>query len=448
MKLQNVCVKGLFGRFDHQFNLTSPEQITILTAPNGYGKTALLSLITFFFSKQFPKMRRYKFGSIKLSFSNDIGVLITKEAAEPELGKPDDVLIFHAIGMGEEDPFRLTRSDEPLAREISIIDRYIPFLTRIGSDTWIDDRDGRPYSLVEIIDVFADNLPKSLQRLTDIPDWLEYLIQSTECHMIETQRLLRLDADYDAKFSSRRPKQTRSVVEGNAEDLAQRIGDAIKGYATEAQKLDQSFPKRMVQQFGRNAPPEDIIRNKLRELEDKRSKLVSAGLLDKSDADQITAFDRIADKEIRNFLRVYAQDTQEKLSVFDDLYEKISIFQNIISSHLTFKSLTIDPKVGMKVSDDQGRPVPLPSLSSGEQHELVMIYDLLFRVSDGSLILIDEPELSLHVAWQKRFISDLQQIQTLRPLSVAIATHSPQIINERWDLVTELNGGWSERNSE
>lgn len=448
MRLQAVSVKGLFGRFDHEFSLTSSDQITILTAPNGYGKTALLSLITFFFSKQFSKMRRYEFSSVTLSFSDNISVVVTKRK-QPKDGaanKSETTLVFTSHGQGPVEPFHYSRNDEPLSRELSIIDRYIPYLTRIGPDNWIDDRDGRPYSLDEVIDTFADSLPKSLQRLTDVPAWLNTLIQSTECHMIETQRLLRLDLDYDGRYSARRPKISRSVVEGNAEDLSQKIGDAIKNYAAQSQKLDQSFPKRMVQQFGRDAPPEDVIRNKLRELEENRTQLVSAGLLDKSDADQITEFDRIGEKEIRNFLRVYSEDTQQKLSVFDDLYEKINIFQNIISAHLTFKTLKIDLKSGMKVEDEAGRTVPLNSLSSGEQHELVIIYDLLFRVSDNSLILIDEPELSLHVAWQKKFITDLQQIQKLRPLTVAIATHSPQIINDRWDLVTELDGGLSERN--
>jgi predicted ATP-binding protein involved in virulence len=44
----------------------------------------------------------------------------------------------------------------------------------------------------------------------------------------------------------------------------------------------------------------------------------------------------------------------------------------------------------------------------------------------------------LHVSWQKRFISDLQKIQQIHPIDVIVATHSPQIINDRWDLVREL----------
>ena len=87
---------------------------------------------------------------------------------------------------------------------------------------------------------------------------------------------------------------------------------------------------------------------------------------------------------------------------------------------------------------DTNKEIPLAELSSGEQYELVLIYELLFKVASGSLILIDEPELSLHVAWQKKFISDIQKIQRLKKMTFVIATHSPQIIGDKWNLVQIL----------
>ena len=94
----------------------------------------------------------------------------------------------------------------------------------------------------------------------------------------------------------------------------------------------------------------------------------------------------------------------------------------------------------MSIHDDSGKTIPLNELSSGEQHELVLIYNLLFTVSENTLILIDEPDLSLHVGWQKSIISDIERIQNLRSLTVIMATHSPQIINDRWDLAVDLSG--------
>lgn len=65
---------------------------------------------------------------------------------------------------------------------------------------------------------------------------------------------------------------------------------------------------------------------------------------------------------------------------------------------------------------------------------------MLFNVSSNSLILIDEPELSLHVEWQEKFLNDLLEITKINGFDTLIATHSPEIINDRWNLTVELEG--------
>lgn len=81
------------------------------------------------------------------------------------------------------------------------------------------------------------------------------------------------------------------------------------------------------------------------------------------------------------------------------------------SGHLTFLG-------------DDGEPIPLRSLSSGEKQ---LVYILLETISAGpNVVLIDEPELSLHVDWQQALIS---AIRTVNPnVQLLIATHSPEIM--------------------
>ena len=79
-------------------------------------------------------------------------------------------------------------------------------------------------------------------------------------------------------------------------------------------------------------------------------------------------------------------------------------------------------------------------LSSGEQNELVLFYKLIFHAAKGDMILIDEPELSLHISWQNKFIQDLIEVTSINDVSIIIATHSPDIIDENWDLKVELLG--------
>lgn len=73
--------------------------------------------------------------------------------------------------------------------------------------------------------------------------------------------------------------------------------------------------------------------------------------------------------------------------------------------------------------------MPLKKLSSGEQHELILFYGLLFKTSPGSLIMIDEPEISLQVVWQEQFLQDVQDITRLANIDVLRANHSPDNID-------------------
>lgn len=71
---------------------------------------------------------------------------------------------------------------------------------------------------------------------------------------------------------------------------------------------------------------------------------------------------------------------------------------------------------------------------------MVLFFELLFKSNDKSLILIDEPEISLHISWQNCFIKDLKEITKINNIDVLIATHSPDIIADNWDLRVELKG--------
>ncbi|EGQ8541534.1 AAA family ATPase [Vibrio parahaemolyticus] len=94
------------------------------------------------------------------------------------------------------------------------------------------------------------------------------------------------------------------------------------------------------------------------------------------------------------------------------------------------------------ISDKSGKAqiIPQSKLSSGEQNELILFYKLIFNTEDGDLILIDEPELSLHISWQNKFINDLKEVTSLTDVSIVIATHSPDIIDENWHLKVQLKG--------
>ena len=192
-------------------------------------------------------------------------------------------------------------------------------------------------------------------------------------------------------------------------------------------------PRRFIEQRTQPVAQEVEVRAKLSALATQRNELVGAGLIGKGEGEPLSNTDDLSDEEIRRILTIYIADTETKLSVFEELNDKVNIFKDILNEHFSFKQIEVNQSDGITAYDvASSSPIRLSELSSGEQHEVVLIYELLFVVEEGAIILIDEPELSLHVGWQRRFVADILRIQELRNLQFIIATHSPQIIDDHW----------------
>ena len=133
--------------------------------------------------------------------------------------------------------------------------------------------------------------------------------------------------------------------------------------------------------------------------------------------------------------------------ILSDCCTALALFMDIINKRFKHKKLEINHENGfvfrstIKKDKSEKYETMLPSkLSSGEQNEIILFYKLIFNSKSGDMILIDEPELSLHISWQNKFIKDLEDVTSMNDVNIVIATHSPDIIDENWDLKVELVG--------
>ena len=79
---------------------------------------------------------------------------------------------------------------------------------------------------------------------------------------------------------------------------------------------------------------------------------------------------------------------------------------------------------------DSGRGITsFRELSSGEQQIVSLIVKILVHATQGCVIIIDEPELSLHVGWQRVLPRVLSTIAKHFACDIVVATHSPLIIS-------------------
>jgi len=218
--------------------------------------------------------------------------------------------------------------------------------------------------------------------------------------------------------------------------VTQEIQKKIAESAAISQQLDRTFPSRLLRPKKGRIPTDASVRQKYREQGERQRRLIDAGLL-RAQQDLPPLPTRTLTTQERKILSAYLADVDKKLKVFDDLLPRIELLREILNTSFRHKQVRIDSREGLIV-DSGGSEVALIDLSSGEQHELVVTYQLLFRIQPGSLILIDEPEISLHVSWQHKFLEDIRRISDLVDLDFLIATHSPQIIHKRWDLAVSL----------
>lgn len=89
-----------------------------------------------------------------------------------------------------------------------------------------------------------------------------------------------------------------------------------------------------------------------------------------------------------------------------------------------------DLQIKKSIGQESFHELSLRRASSGEQCLLVMILGIAGHIRSNSLILIDEPEISLHPSWQSRFMDlIITTFKNYRDCHFIIATHSPQIVS-------------------
>lgn len=456
--IKKVYLENLYGEFTHTIDIKEGG-ITLILGENGLGKTIILKMIKYLFDNDLYELGNYEFKLFTISFKDNSTLEIQKEISNQRKSiRFEDytlTITYKKESKKNSQKFQI-KSDDILEnykserrgighrrqsshRFYNFIRHFIPKpLDQVGPDRWLDLENGVIFSSSELVEKYIHYFPSEIieeLRLKSIPDWYTSITKLINVKLVETQRLLM-------KINSEEKEYKSSVVQYSNE-----LKEIIKNKAIEATnlstKLDRTYTNRLIEKItSTNTTSNTSIDQSLKALEEKRLFLIKVGLLEHDDEAllPINLNQNYRDNEtLRDVLDIYIEDSYAKLAVYHDLSEKLNTLMVIINKRFMYKEFFIDKNAGFIFkSSKTGKTVPLSNLSSGEQHELVLFYELLFNTPEKSLILIDEPEISLHINWQNEFINDLRDISRLTDINSVIATHSPDIINNNWDLTIEL----------
>jgi len=272
-----------------------------------------------------------------------------------------------------------------------------------------------------------------------------YLFNDISTHFIETNRIFKpLSSEY-----------YDDQLKTNSNSLKEKIKKANAKYNEISQEKDKTFVSRLLKiSKGSSYLDKDQLKSKLDKASKDRKKLYEQGILkdDTPATISIPLIDKNLDKYPKNYpaLSLHIDDINAKFEPFLEVSEKFGIFTKIFEKFLKNKTVELSQTDGIVLFDNENRPdnqKPLKifpeQLSSGEKHIMIILFDFIFNIPKSCLILIDEPELSLHVSWQREFIRSIKEMidsPEKENVMVIIATHSPQIIHNRRDLIVQLGG--------
>ncbi len=427
MKINSIKIERLFDIFDYNISFKTDENVLIITGPNGYGKTMILNIIFNLFNRKFLFFQKLVFNKITLCLDQNIKIIISKIVEDD---KPKISFSF----IENDNEFEKFDYSQKLEADFERnIHRFLP-VRRISPDKWMDERTDRILNIDDLLNEYAEQLPeeisKNILRINSVK--VNSILDSIQVHLIKEQRLFKKAQNIERNYREEKEHNVMiDSIQSYAEELKQLIWEFSQKSFIQTQELDSSYPKRLTGE--NNIITEDEYIKRYNTLKNKQEKLTEFGLYE-SKQEFLTY-----SKDDAKALSVYLKDFELKLGVFDVLLEKLELFTSILNERrFTYKSIKISRSKGFYFETNKGKGLELNQLSSGEQHEVVLLYELIFNVKPDILVLIDEPEISLHITWQKEFLNDLIKIIKIQNIQVLIATHSPSIINDRWDLVYNL----------
>lgn len=368
--MKSFKVEGLFGKFNYKIDFAE-SGVTLITGPNGFGKSTIIKCI-----KALAESDARFFWSIRFDMLEIEGT----DGATFRIEKSVNSISFNGVNIPNDD------------MEYAYLGRmYIPSF-------------------------FTAKKKEAIRHYQSIMRSMAEFIGGVR--LIKEQRLQEIRHDDDPDDAI-----LYDVVKDIPRKLKERIQETGAKYSKVANTLESAFVPRLFASKYDDLSEADF-KTTTERMQGKAQKLTLYGISDASSSslDTITF-----NKDYAGVLKVYFDDLEKKYAQYDGLISQLDMYSGIVNKRFKFKHIKVSATKGLEVFADDGTFIPLDMLSSGEQETLVLFYEVIFNTDDGTILLIDEPEISLHLLWQQMFADDIKRIAEGKRLQVVIATHSAEI---------------------
>jgi predicted ATP-binding protein involved in virulence len=426
MKLKSLHIKGLFSQYS--YNIDFKDDIKIITGPNGYGKSTILRIISNLMDLNFYYFFQIPFEEIVYNFYEDFNVKIIKKidstnfSDDTDISDESELLINEKIFISFNDGKEILIDQDKLDSDIEELG-----YRKFKEDIWKESGSENFYFTSELIKKNHSIIESKFQ---DDKGKL-MLLSGINVSFIQDNRLYST-----SNADNYHEKNLIQLKKFEIDNCALELQNYLSKIKSDFNKKFQESQNRIITQMGRSLSLKIVSPEYSDRVDNLNNKFIRAfefGICEKID---IPTF---FEKNVSNYLNITLTEYEAVINEFIEDIEKIELFIKIISkSSFPNKRIEVKEGFGFKFISDNGLYISNNALSSGEQHRLITFYNLIFKIRKNMILLIDEPELSNHVIWQLTFLKDLKSVLKGYNIQTIIATHSPQIIDGKWNLTTDL----------
>nr|WP_241024160.1 AAA family ATPase [Burkholderia sp. Ac-20365] len=196
--------------------------------------------------------------------------------------------------------------------------------------------------------------------------------------------------------------------------------------------------------LGSNGKQPDLpaVLQQLRALRVRNRSFAMLGLMPNFDMQGIFPILRNAETPnqeiIQLVIKPYIDSVNKRLDALEPVHRMIRTFLRSLNEFFSNKTITFRTGIGFRILGFKDEPLAPEQLSSGEQQLLLIFCNVLASRSGPSLFIVDEPEISLNVKWQRNLIDALRKIIAGADAQLLIATHSIELLTQHSDKVAVL----------
>lgn len=141
---------------------------------------------------------------------------------------------------------------------------------------------------------------------------------------------------------------------------------------------------------------------------------------------------------VAKLVEPYLESLEARLDALRQAFDTTNNFIKTVNEFLTDKAISFKLTQGFRIHNKNGQVLEPKHLSSGEQQLLLVFCYVLAGRDTPSLFIIDEPEISLNIEWQRRLIQALLGITTGASIQFLFASHSMELLAQHEDKLLPL----------